>query len=218
MGNAIGVWRAALWVALAAGVLSGCGNENPAELSDASDTAKAVGEAVAQSAPLVGDGTILRVRTDTLRNRVWVLGLDDVRVYDLIDRRLIRRIELPPWSVARGVCMPDLALDRTGAAFIASNAQPTLMRIDGTSFAIEALEIRLAGKEELSIGFGALAFDAAGTLYGLVAFGNSLWRINIPAAEAELVESYQPPLDRCALATYSGQPDAVLGTGSRYPS
>lgn len=37
----------------------------------------------------------LRVRIDTTRNRLWVLGLDHVDVYDIAERRLIRRIALP---------------------------------------------------------------------------------------------------------------------------
>lgn len=145
----------------------------------------------------------LRTRADIARNRLWVLGLDDVRVYDLADRTLIRRIALPPWSVARGVCLPDLALDRSGSAVVASNAQPTLWHIDGTSFELREYEARLQGKEGWAIGFGALRFDADGSLHGIAASGDSLWRIDLAAARAELLEVFRPPLAQCTLATYA---------------
>ena len=38
----------------------------------------------------MGERDALRVRKDVLRNRLWVLTLDDVRVYDLAKERLIR--------------------------------------------------------------------------------------------------------------------------------
>ena len=153
-----------------------------------------------------GPGTAphLRLRTDPMRGRLWVLGLDDVKVYDLTDHALLRRIALPPWSVARGICVPDMALDDTGSAYIAANAHPTVYRIDGASFRIDTREIRLLGKEDWSIGFGALAFDANGALHGLVAFGNSRWRIDVERGLAELLERYDPPLQRCTLAPQTG--------------
>jgi hypothetical protein len=226
MRNAIATWRSRLSLAVAIAMLSGCGGETIPSAANRSGTDRPVRDGVASgpSFPAGEDAgsavlpsahgapvppwqaDMLRVRTDVLRNRLWVLGLEDVKVYDLIDRTLLRRIALPPWSVARGVCMPDLVLDRSGSAFIASNAQPTLFRIDASSFAIEEREIRLRGREEWSIGFGALGFDAKGDLHGLIAFGNSMWRIDFAGAVAEMIDSYNPPLERCALATYAGTP------------
>jgi hypothetical protein len=140
------------------------------------------------------------MRSDRIRNRLWVLHLDRVEVYDLSDRRLVGKIALPPWSVAIGVCMPDLALDRTGAAVIAANAHPTLWRIDPVSFKLQQYEVRLLGREGWAIGFGALDFDASGNLHALVATGSSLWRIDLRKSRAELVRVYDPPLERCVLA------------------
>lgn len=159
----------------------------------------------------------LRVRSDPDRNRLWVLRLDEVEIYDLAGRTLIRRIALPPWSVARGLCSPDMALDRTGSAFIASNAHPSLFRVDGTSFRLEEREVRLRGREDWSIGFGALGFGADGALLGLVAFGNSLWRIDFADGVAHLAAQYHPPLQRCTLPTYAesarGGARSDFGTG-----
>jgi hypothetical protein len=228
MSDAKGVSRLMLCVLFTMGVGTGCGTTLSSGVSrpssaggeNSSSTASVsrsslTGENSAQSAQRVSQAAergesirepqeeLLRVRTDALRNRVWVLDLDGVGVYDRIDRSLIRRIPIPPWSVARGVCLPDMALDRTGSAVIASNAQSTLFRIDAVTFEIDVFEIRLRGKEDWDIGFGALAFDADGGLHGLVAFGNSLWRIDLERKSAEMIEAYQPPLQRCALTTYS---------------
>jgi hypothetical protein len=151
-------------------------------------------------------GQDLRVRADPRRNRLWVLGLDDVRVYDLAGATLLRRIALPPWSVARGLCMPDIALDAGGSAYVAANAQPTVFRIDGVTLESAAREIRLLGREDWSIGFGALAFDAEGALHGLAASGNSRWRIDFERGLAELLQRYDPPLQHCTLAAHSAPP------------
>ena len=47
------------------------------------------------------------------------------------------------WSVVgfRNVCMPDMALDRTGSAFISSNGQARLLRIDADRFDLKEYAI-----------------------------------------------------------------------------
>lgn len=99
-----------------------------------------------------------RIKTDTARNRLWILGLDDVRVYDTAKKRLIRKIALPNWSTARFVCPPDMVLDPSGSALVSSNAQSRLVRIDASSFEMTEYEIRLHEKEQWDTGFGALVF------------------------------------------------------------
>ena len=141
----------------------------------------------------------LRIRTDTARSRVWVLGLDNVRVYDTVKKRLIRQIELPSWSVARLACMPDMALDRSGSAFISSNAQPRLWRIDADSFEVKVHEISLHGREQWDVGFGALAFAADGTLLALTSPVGSLWRIDVGKASARIVEENTSLRNVCEL-------------------
>ena len=148
----------------------------------------------------------LRTRADPMRKRLWTLHLDRVEVYDLSDRRLIRKIDLPAWSVALGVCMPALALDRAGAAVIAANAHPTLWRIDPVRFKLQQYEVRLSGREGWAIGFGALTFDGRGDLFAVAATGNSLWRIDLRRSRAELVRLYDPPLERCAGAGFVSEP------------
>lgn len=179
-----------------------CGSESPSgprpDVSPRSATPSNAGSSASDS-----QGDVLRVRTDRPRSRVWILALDEVRVHDLVDRRLIRRIALPPWSVAAGLCMPDMVLDRSGSAVISSNADPVLFRIDAADLRLSQHVVRLRGKENWAIGFGALGFDSAGVLHGLVASGNSLWRIDAAKGIAERIESYDPPLDRCALAMHA---------------
>lgn len=169
-----------------------------------------------------GSQQALHVRVDTARNRLWVLSLDDVYVYDIAKKHLIRRIALPGWSVAEFICQPDMALDRSGTAFISHNAQPRLWQIDADSFQLKEHVIRLLNRERLDIGFGGLAFTPDGTLFGVSASGGSLWSIDIGNASAQQVELNARVLDACALMapalTNEGPADRVLaicaGVGS----
>lgn len=146
-----------------------------------------------------GSQQALRVRVDTARNRLWVLGVDDVYVYDIAKKHLIRRIALPGWSVTEFICLPDMALDRSGTAFISHNLQPRLWQIDVHSFELKEHVIRLLGREHWDIGFGGLAFAPDGTLFGVSALAGSLWRIDIGNASAHQVELDARVLDACAL-------------------
>lgn len=143
----------------------------------------------------------LRIRRDEARNRVWVLGLDGVRVYDAGSKRIIRRIGLPNWSVARFICAPDMALDRSGSALVSSNVQARLWRIDADSFEVKEHDISLHGREQWDVGFGALAVGANGTLFALTATGGSLWKIDTATASASMIEHEGPPLRGCAFTT-----------------
>jgi len=149
--------------------------------------------------PAMAGRDSLRIRMDPVHGRTWVLGLDNVRVYDTAKKRLIRQIDLPSWSVVESICMPDIALDRAGSAFISSNSQSKLWRVDANSFKVKEYEISLLGKERWDIGFGALAFAADGTLFAVTSSANSLWKIDVGRASASLVELYHPPVKACAL-------------------
>jgi hypothetical protein len=141
----------------------------------------------------------LRARKDPQRNRLWLLSWDDVRVYDTATKALIQRIVLPTWSVAACIWPPDLALDQTGSALIASNAHPVIARIDVDSFALDKMDIALTGREQWDMGFGALAFGQNGALFALTSVGNALWTVDLAAAKATLVTLYEPPLVECML-------------------
>ena len=142
----------------------------------------------------------LRMRADAARGRIWMLGLGyHVRVYDQRSKALLRHIRLPGWHVVKTPCMPDLILDRTGSAYVSSNVSPWIWQIDATSFQLWVHEVRMAGKEVLDVGFGALAFDRKGTLYGLAPSASSVWSIDVVDAKATMIESHLPPLETCAL-------------------
>jgi hypothetical protein len=188
------------WIMIfAAFVMAGCSQErNPAQGPAASrtDNDYALPETYGP-----GERDALRIRTDTAHNRSWVLGLDHVRVYDTVKKKLIRQIALPNWSVARFVCMPDMALDRSGSAFISSNVQARLWRVDADSFEVKEHEIILHGREQWDVGFGALAFAADGSLYALTSSAGSLWKIDIAKASASMIAPDNPPSKACAFTT-----------------
>lgn len=150
-------------------------------------------------AQVVTDQGSLRSRTDAARGRLWVLGLDDVRVYDVASKRLIRQIVLPGWSVARFICHPDMVLDRSGTAIVSSNVQTRLWRIDADSFDVKEHEIVLLGRERWDTGFGALAPAADGTLFAVTSSAGSLWRIDVDRRSARMIEPERAYLNTCEL-------------------
>ncbi len=149
----------------------------------------------------------LRTRVDSVRDRYWVLGIDHVSVYNVADKRLIRRVVLPGWNVAGSLCPPDMAIDRTGAALISSNIMPTLWRIDAKTFAVTRREITLKTRENWDTGFSGIAFAADGALFAVTALPVSLWRIDVNSGDAAKVELSKPVLGTCALnASYRMHP------------
>jgi len=199
MSNGILAVRGWAILLFAVTVMAGCLNERkPTPSSTAGRTGNDVALVETHG---TGERDALRIKTDTERGRLWVLGLDDVRVYDITGttKRLIRRITLQTWPVARFVCDPDMVLDSSGSAIISGNLQARLWRIDADSFEVKQHEISLQGREQWDIGFGALAFAADGTLMALTSSANSLWKIDIAKASASMIEFYHPPLKACAL-------------------
>jgi hypothetical protein len=174
------VWGAAL---LAIAALMGC--------SGADSTQRPAAEPASQE--------VLRTRSDTARGRVWVLGAEDLRVYDAATKKLVRQIVLPEWSVARYECRPDLALDASGSAIVSNNIVPNLWRVDAQTFRVTEQAIALEGRGGWDIGFGPIALAADGTVYALTSNGMSLWKVAPAAAGAQLVETYLPRVKECAL-------------------
>lgn len=184
---------ASIWwtMIFAAFVVAGCSQErNPAQ-----------GPAAfrAGNVDVLHDG--LSIRRDAARNRIWLLGLDDVRVYDAESKRLIRKIALPSWSVARFICDPDMVLDSSGSAIISSNVQARLWRVDADSFEVKEHGISLQGREQWDVGFGALAFAPDGTLLALTSSGGSIWKIDVARASASMIQPNNPPSRACAFTT-----------------
>lgn len=186
---------ACIWwiLILAAAVTTGCGRE----------TVPAQGPAALRG----GNGDILqsgfRIRRDAARNRIWVLGLDSVRIYDGQSKMLIRKIAVPSWSVARFACDPDMVLDASGSAIISSNVQPRLWRIDAGSFEVSEHPVTLQGRERWDVGFGALAVGVDGTLLALTTVTEALWRIDLAKGSGSMVPPVGAPVNVCGLDTWS---------------
>jgi hypothetical protein len=128
-----------------------------------------------------------------------VLGLKHVYIYDITGKQLIRRVALPNWSVAGFVCSPDMALDQSGAAFLASNVESTLWKIDADNFGIKAQDITLQAEGNRGIGFGALTFATDGTLYAITAHEGWLWRIDFATLRGSEVVLSERLLNTCSL-------------------
>jgi hypothetical protein len=175
---ATNISRTTLIALVSAAVLAGCGRPNADP-----------GAAKVPADPVVvdGDQTTVRVRSDVARDRIWILALDHVSVYDRATRRLIRRIDLPSWSVADRVCQPDIVFDAGGSAFISHNLEPKLWRIRADSFELKAHTLRLVGKEHLDIGFSTLSIASDGTLLGRASTGGSIWRLDLEGGTAHEV-------------------------------
>ncbi len=146
-----------------------------------------------------GDAKALRARPDRQRERLWVLTLDEVYVYDTRKRERIRRIRLPEWFVADFMCAPDMVLDKSGTAFVSNNVQPRVVEIAGDDFEVKEYQLRLISAKQWDIGFGALAFAPDGTLFALSALAGSLFRIDLSRGTATEVERSQ--MDAAAAAT-----------------
>jgi hypothetical protein len=202
MNNQIVSIRSSLALLLATALTAGCGDTG----KDSADFSAAyVGSADLRNEKQGGQD-VLRVREDLVRNRLWVLTSSDVRVYNTAatGKRLIRTIALPNWSVVgfRNVCMPDLVLDRSGSAFIASNGQARLMRIDADRFALKDYAISFRERDGMDIGFGALAFAADGALFARTTPGGMLWKIDLARSSATMTDVVKKlPADQCAITT-----------------
>ena len=145
----------------------------------------------------------LRVRVDVGRERLWVLDWGVVYAYDIPTRRLVRRVELSGAILAQihYTCLPDLALDRSGAAFVSSNAEPVLWRIDPASFELRRYDIVPEEDRNNDFGFTGLAFAGEeGVLFGASAVMGSLWRIELGSAKARKVALSSPIRGACGLA------------------
>ena len=183
-------------------VMAGCGG-NSGNPSQSSSSGGAVSADLRPELNGIDKRDALRIRKDAQHNRLWVLSLENVRVYDIAKNRrtLLRQIALPKWSVVPFdfACMPDMALDASGSAFISSNAQPKLLQIDADSFELKEHEIILRGKEQWDLGFGALAFAQDGTLLALSSPVGMLWSIDVGKASARIVEANASFRDVCEL-------------------
>jgi hypothetical protein len=129
------------------------------------------------------------VRVDPTYNRRWVLEVDALAVYDSLNGRRLRRVVLPDWALAgpRDACAPDMVLDRTGAAYVSSNVQPVLWRVDPRRFTLTRIDLALDAHADKDIGFTALKLAGDGVLLANGTTVASQWSIDLRGARATLV-------------------------------
>jgi hypothetical protein len=182
------------WIVIfAAMLMAGCSRDVPAQGPAATR---------ADHSRLLQDG--IRVRRDAVRNRIWLLGLEDVRVYDAANERLIRRVALPNWSVARYARDPDMVLDESGSAIISSNVQARLWRIDGGTFTVSERDITLHERENWDVGFAALAPAGNGKLLALTSLAGSFWSIDLNKGIAHMAAPAAALQNLCGLTAQQG--------------
>ena len=146
----------------------------------------------------------LRIKLDSAHERIWVLDLDAVRVYDSSSKRLAHTIPLPRWSVARFSCMPDMVLDRTGSAYISSNVQARLWRIDGGTLTVSERDITLQERENWDVGFTALAPADNGKLLAVTSLAGSFWSIDLDKGIALMAAPSAALQNLCGLTAQQG--------------
>ena len=150
---------------------------------------------------MTADSTVLRLRVDSQRERLWMLNIGSVHVFDLAKNQLIRSIALPSWLYTDdgSNCLPDLQLDQHGAAFVSDNVQPKLWRVDGNDFSVVERSVTLDSQRGVDAGFSALAIGEGGVIYGAMAAPGSLWRIDGAAFRAENIALSAPIHGACGL-------------------
>ena len=194
MRNRIIVVGLIWWIVLFAAMLTaGCSRDVPAQGPAATRP---------NHSSLLQDG--IRVRRDAVRNRIWLLGLEDVRVYDAANERLIRRVALPNWSVARYGCDPDMVLDESGSAIISSNVQARLWRIDGGTFTVSERDITLHERENWDVGFVALVPAGNGKLLALTSPTGWSWSIDLDKGIARMEAPAAALQNLCGLTAQKG--------------
>lgn len=144
----------------------------------------------------------LRIQVDAQRHRLWVLNFDAVYLYDIPKRRLIKRIELPNWTVANeiAVCAPDLALTPAGAALVTSNVVPTIWVVDPRNLTAREHILQLDADHDKDVGFTGLAFGrSVRDLIGVSSLHGSAWKIDIAAGTAYKVRLSEPIRGSCGV-------------------
>jgi hypothetical protein len=160
----------------------------------------------ANALPHDGRRHVLRVRVDAQRHRIWVLASDALYLYDTRSAQLTRRIALDALSQhSNAHCLPDMALDRSGSAFVSSAVQASLVRVDAESFEVTRHEVQADSEHGKDFGFSAMVFAGEDdTLYAASAATGGLWKVDPARNRATRIELSQPLWGACAL--HAGPP------------
>ena len=190
---------------LAAAMLAGC-DSGPA------GHAKALGNEKLKPAKVLvqpvppawyeGELPILRFQMDRMRERVWILTPEGVRVVDFKTRQTSDTIPLPGWQWVGETfsCPPALALGPGGEALISNNVVPTLWRIDPESLAVSMHEPVLDADTDKDVGFTGLAYSAEEQAFFAVSDYGALWRIDPHFRRAQKIPLFAPIAKACGVA------------------
>jgi hypothetical protein len=139
-----------------------------------------VGTLAVASLAYAEDPSLLRVREDPQRDRLWVLRTNGVHLYSLKTRQLLRHVPLPGWYWAGEPysCAPDLAIGPRGEALVTSDIAPVLWRIDPRSLTVTIRQLWLEADTHMDIGFTGLAYSARHGAYFGVSYVGSLWAMD----------------------------------------
>lgn len=150
-----------------------------------------------------GEKPILRFRTDAARDRLWVLTLDGVEVYEVATRRKLTQIALSGWIWVdeQYSCPPDLTLGPKGEALISSNVVPTLWRVDPVTLAASQHDLVLDQDTDRDIGFSGMTYSAEqGIFFAVSNLHGSLWRIDPLLKRAQKIPISTPVPSACSLS------------------
>lgn len=161
----------------------------------------AVQRKVISTLPHDGRGKVLRIRIDEQSHRIWILASDALYLYDERTSQQLQRFAVEEFlqhSLAH--CLPDMALDRSGAVLVSSAIRPELLRIDGRTLEMTRHDLQLDADHGKDFGFSALAFsEEHEELYAASATTGTFWKIDTAIDRATKITLPEHLLGACAL-------------------
>jgi hypothetical protein len=151
-----------------------------------------------RSHPWAGDPSgrrlnVLRLALDERRGLLWAVGNDYVSVFRLPlgghPPRLLARVGVPFSRVHPKICLPDIALDRDGRAYVTSTHGATITMVEpsGGRPMVQSLRFPPYGPQPWSL--SALSFTPDGRfLLAADAATGTLWRIDLREFRAQRIE------------------------------
>ena len=128
-------------------------------------------------------GHVLRLALDEPRRTLWVLGADHAYLYRLPlgsqPPRLVAAAAVPFSRVHPRSCLPDLALDGEGRAYVSSTHSPTLAVVDPGTLQVRVQPLVFPVAPRMPWSLSALAFTPDRRfLIAADAATGTLWRID----------------------------------------
>jgi hypothetical protein len=132
----------------------------------------------------------LRALVDPSGTHRWELQWDSVSLYDAATSQFIRRFALggAAQSSSRDFCPPDIVADGSGGAYVTSNVQPVLWRVQPATGLVVRHDLAVDSDGAKDFGFIALDRSADGvTLYGVSSNDGATWLLDPRARTASKI-------------------------------